>query len=100
MSRIAEAAEILRDAVFALCDDRPLVERLAHMHGVLERLEPDVLPERFRFRFEELRADFAFGADTIADALARMSGEDRRRLGERVARLYGDVMLSLHDDEH
>ena len=28
MSRIAEAAEILRDAVFALCDDRPLVERL------------------------------------------------------------------------
>ena len=78
MSRIAEAAEILRDAVFALCDDRPLVERLAHMHGVLERLEPDVLPERFRFHFEELRADFAFGADTIADALARMSGEDRR----------------------
>lgn len=91
------AVEALQRAALALCEELPLTSRLAVAHAALAEVDAARLPERVRFRFEELRADMAYGADTVSAAIARMSPDDRVRLAERLVRLYGEVALSLPD---
>ncbi|MGY3264851.1 hypothetical protein [Lysobacter sp. HA35] len=93
------AYEVARDAVLALSDEVGLVERLARAHDVLETLDPAAhLPEHLRFRFEELVADIAYGADSVHGALARMSAADRHRLSERIVTLFAEVARAFPGD--
>ncbi|GAB1596064.1 hypothetical protein [Lysobacter claricitrinus] len=93
------AYEAARDAVLSLSDEVGLVERLARAHDVLATLDPVAhLPEHLRFRFEELVADIAYGADSVHAALARMSGADRHRLSERIVALFAEVARAFPGD--
>ncbi|GGZ57621.1 hypothetical protein GCM10008101_09020 [Lysobacter xinjiangensis] len=89
----------LKDAVLALCTDTGLVARLEHAHIALARIDAEAdLPESLRFRFEELLADIAYGADAVADALVRMSAPDRERLASRVVGLFDEALRLMPTD--
>ncbi|WP_133478728.1 hypothetical protein [Cognatilysobacter segetis] len=89
----------LRDAVAALCREGPLAERLDAAHRQLAAIDPvRDLPAALQFRFEELVADITYGADTVADALARMSAPDREHLALRVVSLFDDALRLLAAD--
>lgn len=93
------AVETLQRATLALCEEMPLTSRLALAHAALADIDAERLPEHVRFRFEELRADLAYGADTVSAAIARMSPDDRVRLAERLVRLYGDVVRAVPEND-
>ena len=89
----------LRDAVLALCTDTGLVARLEHAHIALARIDAAAdLPESLRFRFEELLADIAYGADAVSDALVRMSAPDRERLATRIVGLFDEALRLMPCD--
>lgn len=89
----------LSSAVFALCTDDGLVARLERVHAALSGVDPAAdLPDELRPRFEELLADIAYGADTVAAALVRMSAPDREHLATRVVTLFADAARLLPVD--
>jgi hypothetical protein len=91
-----EAHRALRDAVAGLCREGTLAHRLAAAHDALAAIEPERdLPSALRFRFEELRADIAYGADTVAGAVARMSAQDREHLAGRIVSMFDEALRSL-----
>lgn len=90
------AYDALHAALVALCTDDPLAARLARAHDALLRLDPERdLPDDLRFRYEELVADIAYGADNVTDALQRMSAPDRERLATRIVALFDRAVRGL-----
>jgi hypothetical protein len=86
----------LRAAVAELCRDGTLAHRLEAAYGVLATVEPERdLPPALRFRFEELLADIAYGADTVGEALSRMSAQDREHLANRVLSMFDEALRSI-----
>jgi hypothetical protein len=92
----AAAHRAFRAALAELCRDGTLVQRLEAAHRALAAIEPSRdLPPALRFRFEELQADIAYGADSVGDALIRMSAQDRGHLAGRVLSMYDEALRSL-----
>lgn len=90
------AYNAFRTAVLALCDDGDLAVRLERAHAALRGIDAsDHLPEFLRFRFQELADDIAYGADSVSEALARMSRGDQERLVARIVSMYGEVARAL-----
>ena len=86
----------LREAVSALCREGALVDRLVAAQVALAAIDPGRdLPAPLRFRFEELVADIAYGADDVREALSRMSAPDREHLATRIVSLFDDALRLL-----
>ncbi|GAB6196705.1 hypothetical protein [Lysobacter xanthus] len=97
MPTVAHA--IIESAVRELCREGELIGRIAAAHAELERLDgPESLPDNLWFRCEELLADIAYGADSVREALQRMSAPDRDRLADRIVRLYREVCQRMPPD--
>ena len=95
----SDAHAVLHDAVLALCRAGDLVSRLSNAHAVLATLDSSGhLPDNLWFRFEELLADLAYGADTVREALDRMSAPDRDRLADRIVSLYRALTQLVPDE--
>lgn len=95
----SDAHAVLHDAVLALCRDGDLVTRLARAHAVLSTLDSSgELPDNLWFRFEELLADLAYGADAVPEALSLMSAPDRDRLADRIVALHGELARRVPAD--
>ena len=91
-----EAHAALRAAVAELCRDGMLTQRLEAAHRALVAIDPERdLPAALRFRFEELLADIAYGADTVGEALSRMSAPDREHLAGRVLSMFDEAARAL-----
>ena len=89
----------LREAVTALCREGVLVDRLDAAHHALSVIDPvRDLPPALQFRFEELMADIAYGAENVREALARMSAPDRDHLATRIVSLFDDALRLLASD--
>ena len=86
----------LRAAVGELCREGMLAHRLDAAHRALAGIDHAVqLPPSLRFRFEELMADFAYGAETVGEALARMSAPDREHLAGRLLSIFDEAVRAL-----
>lgn len=89
----------LREAVAALCRDGTLVDRLDAAFRPLSAIDATRdLPSALQFRFEELVADIAYGADSVREALIRMSAPDREHLAVRIVSLFDDAVRLLAAD--
>jgi hypothetical protein len=94
-----DAHRRLHEAVASLCSEGALTVRLEAAHGALSGIDPARdLPELLRFRFEELLADIAYGADDVHAAVARMSAPDREYLARRVLSMFEEAMRMLAPD--
>lgn len=94
-----DSASRLRLAALELCADAVLPVRLERAHAQLSWLTATDLPEALATRFDELLADIGYGADTVAEALARMNRVDQSHLAGRVVSLYGALCRYLPAEE-
>jgi hypothetical protein len=89
----------LRLAVGALCTGAELSARLERAHRELAGIDAARnLPETLQHRFEELLADIAYGAESVRDALGRMSSPDREHLADRIVSLFDEAVRQLEAD--
>lgn len=94
-----EAHRKLHEAVAALCTEGALTVRLEAAHRALEGIDPARdLPELLRFRFEELVADIAYGAEDVHAAVSRMSPPDREYLARRILSMFDEAVRMLPPD--
>ena len=93
------AHRVLHAAVAHLCGEGTLAERLEAAHAAMAALAPaQDLPPALQFRFEELAADIAYGADSVHAALSRMSPPDRLHLARRIVSMFDEALRMLEPD--